>query len=338
MKRLVAAVAVLLMIILQLPAAVADYSAADSPYQSYAYSGRFYDMFANPAALPMVEVPPGIFALSVSATDNWDASQLGKSRMSFIQDQQWKVDATFISKYVALTATFGSEFDRSSPESTQYDIYSSLRIELDAAYAFPHFSIGARVTGGNQMVRRDKTIDHITDVFVNAWFSPFDRDAGSEFFDLGVGAILEFSPFSAGVYVGKLLTLKYGNLYLGWDTLAESTSVSVALEGGRYTKDGDLMLVRPRASVSLTGLVESATRKIEFEGDITFQFLPGADLTIAASYLEFRHEWFSFNIENGYVSFMIRGGADGFYGSVGVVFNASDFSRFSPSISFSYIS
>ena len=319
MKRLVAAVAVLLMIILQLPAAVADYSAADSPYQSYAYSGRFYDMFANPAALPMVEVPPGIFALSVSATDNWDASQLGKSRMSFIQDQQWKVDATFISKYVALTATFGSEFDRSSPESTQYDIYSSLRIELDAAYAFPHFSIGARVTGGNQMVRRDKTIDHITDVFVNAWFSPFDRDAGSEFFDLGVGAILEFSPFSAGVYVGKLLTLKYGNLYLGWDTLAESTSVSVALEGGRYTKDGDLMLVRPRASVSL-------------------QFLPGADLTIAASYLEFRHEWFSFNTENGYVSFMIRGGADGFYGSVGVVFNASDFSRFSPSISFSYIS
>ena len=337
MRRL-AAIAIAILMLIPLSAAVDDRYAMDSPYQSVAYSGRFYDMFANPAALPMMEVEPGLIAITVTGSDSWKASDFGSGRMSFMQDQLWSIDATFISKYIALTASFGSEFDRLSASDPRYDIYSSLKIELNAAYAFPHFSIGARVSGGNQMVRRDKTIDNFTDIFRNAWFSPFDRDPGSEFFDLGVGAILEFSPFSAGVYVGKLLTLKYGNLYLGWDTLAESTSVSLALEGGRYTKDGDLMLVRPRASVSLTGLVESATRKIEFEGDITFQFLPGADLTIAASYLEFRHEWFSFNTENGYVSFMIRGGADGFYGSVGVVFNASDFSRFSPSISFSYIS
>ena len=167
MKRL-KAIAVAILIILPLSAAVDDRYAMDSPYQSVAYSGRFYDMFANPAALPMMEVEPGLFALTVSASDSWNAADFGKGTMSFIQDQLWSIDATFISKYIALTASFGSEFDRVSPSSSNYDIYSSLKIELDAAYAFPHFSIGARISGGNQMVRRDKTMDNIGDVFVNA--------------------------------------------------------------------------------------------------------------------------------------------------------------------------
>ena len=337
MKRL-KAIAVAILIILPLSAAVDDRYAMDSPYQSVAYSGRFYDMFANPAALPMMEVEPGLFALTVSASDSWNAADFGKGTMSFIQDQLWSIDATFISKYIALTASFGSEFDRVSPSSSNYDIYSSLKIELDAAYAFPHFSIGERISGGNQMVRRDKTMDNIGDVFVNAWLSPFDRDPGSEFFDLGIGAILELSPVSAGIYVGKLLTLKNNNLYLGWDTLAESTTVSLALEGGRFTREGDLMLVRPRLSFSITGLVDGSTRKIEAEGDITFQFLPDTDLTIALSYRELHHEWFSFNADNGYVSFVIRGGSSGFYGTIGLVFRATDFSSMSPTISFSYIS
>ena len=337
MRRL-AAIAIAILMLIPLSAAVDDRYAMDSPYQSVAYSGRFYDMFANPAALPMMEVEPGLIAITVTGSDSWRASDLGSGRMSFMQDQLWSIEATFISKYIALTASFGSEFDRLSASDPRYDIYSSLKIELNAAYAFPHFSIGARVSGGNQMVRRDKTIDNFTDIFRNAWFSPFDRDPGSEFFDLGVGAILEFSPFSAGVYVGKLLTLRNSNIYLGWDTLAESTTISMALEGGRFTKAGDLMLVRPRVSFSLTGLIDASTRKIEAEGDITFQFLPDADFTIAISYLELHHDWFHFNADNGYVSIVLRGGADGFYGTLGVVFRATDFTSFSPTISFSYIS
>ena len=70
----------------------------------------------------------------------------------------------------------------------------------------------------------------------------------------------------------------------------------------------------------------------------SFQFLPDADFTIAISYLELHHDWFHFNADNGYVSIVLRGGADGFYGTLGVVFRATDFTSFSPTISFSYIS
>ena len=315
------------------------YSEASSydPMSAASYYGSFYDVFSNPAALPCLETETGNLSLSLMLSDDWDAGAMAGERMPLLQQQDWDIRASFIARNIALSAFFGTEFARTGADPV-YDIYSTLKIQVDVAYAFPHISFGARVTGGNRMIRSERTVDSFTDIFANAWFSPFKRDAGSEFFDLGVGAILEFSPFSAGVYVGKLLTLRNSNIYLGWDTLAESTTISMALEGGRFTKAGDLMLVRPRVSFSLTGLIDASTRKIEAEGDITFQFLPDADFTIAISYLELHHDWFHFNAANGYVSIVLRGGADGFYGTLGVVFRATDFTSFSPTISFSYIS
>ena len=339
MKRLVAILLSALCMLFNLPAfSVTDENPLDSPLSSVSYSGRFSDVFSNPAALPLIETETGPFAFSLSGADSLDSSLFGSDPMPLLQNQKWNMQASFIARYVALTAFFGTEFERLRPDDLQYDIHSSLHIEVDMAYAVPHLSMGLRVSGGNKMIRQNRTIDSFPLILANAWFSPFKRDAGSEFFDLGVGAILEFSPFSAGVYVGKLLTLRNSNIYLGWDTLAESTTISMALEGGRFTKAGDLMLVRPRASFSLTGLIDASTRKIEAEGDITFQFLPDADFTIAISYLELHHDWFHFNADNGYVSIVLRGGADGFYGTLGVVFRATDFTSFSPTISFSYIS
>ena len=337
MRKCLAMIAAMLVSSLLYAAAV-NYSALESPLSSAAYSGRFYDIFSNPAALPVMETQPGVIAIRTNMTDTFSPQGHGHP-MSAVQDQRWTVDATFISKYVSLTAYYGIEYDRQSVDNPIYDIYSSLKIELNAAYAVPYFSFGVRISGGNQMVRRNRDVANFWDYVSNAWFSPFERDAGSEFFDLGVGAILDVSPFSLGVYIGKLLTLSDdGQLYFGGDVIAESTTISAALEGPRYTRGGDLMLVRPRASFSLTGLVDASTRSIEFACDLTFQFLPDADLTVGVSYLEKKHEWVQFNPSNATVNFMIRGGARGFYGILGVSFVANDFSVFSPMIGFSWIS
>ena len=336
MKRCLATIAAILLSAV-LSAAAVDYNAIDSPLQSAAYSGRFYDIFSNPAALPLMEVQPGMIAVRTNIRDSFTPSDFGYG-FSGVQDQMWTVDATFISKYISLTAYYGLEYDRLYRENPIYDVYSSLKVELNAAYAVPYFSFGIRISGGNQMVRRDKDINNFGDYITNGWFTPFERDTGSEFFNLGLGAILDVSPFSLGVYIGKILTLSNGQLYIGGDAIAESTTISAALEGPRYTSRGDLMLVRPRASFSLTGLVEAFTRSIEFECDITFQFLPDADLTIGVSYLERQHEWVTFNPENATVNFMMRGGAKGFYGIIGVSFKATDFTSFAPMIGFSWIS
>ena len=69
-----------------------------------------------------------------------------------------------------------------------------------------------------------------------------------------------------------------------------------------------------------------------------FVIFGDADLTVGVSYLEKKHEWVQFNPSNATVNFMIRGGARGFYGIIGVSFVANDFSVFSPVIGFSWIS
>ena len=322
-----------------LPAfSVTDENPLDSPLNSVSYTGRFSDVFSNPAALGLMETDPGLFALSLSLADSLSGKLFGSDPMPLLQNQKWNLQASFIARYVALTAYYGNEFNRIEGEGSRYDIHSSLRIEVDMAYAFPHFSIGARVSGGNRMIREDKVIDSLDDIFTNAWFSPYERESGSEFFNVGVGAIAYWGPVTGGIYVGEVLTLRDGNIYFGWDALSESTTLSLSVGAGRYTKSGDLRFFRPRCSISMTGLVEDATRSIEAEGEITFQFLPEASVSLAVSYVEQHHTMLAFRPENGFVSIFVRGEGAGFSGIIGFTFKATDFSSFAPSLIFSYVS
>ena len=323
-----------------LPAySVTDENPIDSPLSAVSYTGRFADVFANPAALPLMEIEPGPFAISLNLSDDLDSSLFGNTVMPLLQNQKWSIGASFIARYVALTAFFGNEFEKTGDvSSSSYDIHSSLRIEVDMAYSIPHFSIGLRVSGGNKMIRRDKVIDSIDKIFANAWFSPYERESGSESFDVGTGAIVSFGPFSGGVYIGELLTLRNEEIYIGWDAISESTTLSVSLGANRYTKDGDLRFFRPRCALSMTGLVNEDTRTVEAEAEITFQLLPESSVTFAFSYLERNHSIFAFDISNGYFNFFLRGEGNGFSGTIGVTFKADDFSRFAPMFGFSYVS
>ena len=238
MKRCLATIAAILLSAV-LSAAAVDYNAIDSPLQSAAYSGRFYDIFSNPAALPLMEVQPGMIAVRTNIRDSFTPSDFGYG-FSGVQDQMWTVDATFISKYISLTAYYGLEYDRLYRENPIYDVYSSLKVELNAAYAVPYFSFGIRISGGNQMVRRDKDINNFGDYITNGWFTPFERDTGSEFFNLGLGVkgaaiATVFSQTVSCVFaIGFLcsrnvpLRLRFSDMRLGrrrtWKIIALGTS------------------------------------------------------------------------------------------------------------------
>ena len=339
MKRLALVLIALFTLTVSLPAfTITDENPLDSPLISASYTGRFSDVFANPAALALMEIEPGPFAISLSWTDGLKASDFGSDPMPLLQNQKWNIEASFIARYVALTAFFGTEFERIDEDSPVYDVHSALRIEVDMAYSVPHLSIGMRVSGGNKMIRENQTISNVGSVFTNALFSPFERESGSESFDVGVGAILTFGPVSGGIYVEELLTLRDEDIYIGWDSLAESTTLSLSLGAGRFTESGDLRFFRPRCSVSMTGLIEDDTRSVEAEAELTFQLLPETSFTLAVSYLEKSHTLFSFNPDNAFVNIFLRGEGSGFSGTFGLTFKATDFSSFSPAIIFSYVS
>ena len=82
----------------------------------------------------------------------------------------------------------------------------------------------------------------------------------------------------------------------------------------------------------------SSKRSIEAEAELTFQFLPDASFSLAASYLEFRHSLFRFDTDNAFLNIAARGDWSGFSVTLGVSFRVSEWSDFAPSIIFSYIS
>ena len=345
MKRLIPA-AILIFVLSLFPAA-ADSGASElsplanpqaSPLSSVSGFGRFSDVFANPAALVMMETDTGPFALTLGISDLYSAGEFSSDRLPFVQNQLWNMGLSFIADHIALSAFFGTEFMRQDQDRTLFDIRSSLRIELDMAYSIPHFSFGMRISGGNSMLRGSKKMTGITDIFANAWFSPFERERDSQFFDVGVGAILTFGPFSGGIYSGSIVTLRDENIYLGWDAIAESTSLSLSVSADRFLPSGDLRFFRPGLSLSMTGLTDAESRSIEAEAELTFQFLPDASFSLAASYLEFRHSLFRFDTDNAFLNIAARGDWSGFSVTLGVSFRVSEWSDFAPSIIFSYIS
>ena len=71
-----------------LPAfSVTDENPLDSPLSSVSYSGRFSDVFSNPAALPLIETETGPFAFSLSGADSLDSSLFGSDPMPLLQNQ-----------------------------------------------------------------------------------------------------------------------------------------------------------------------------------------------------------------------------------------------------------
>ena len=335
-RRLITSLILLMLAVPAVFASLYSRSSLYDPMASVSYYGTFSDVFSNPASLPLLETDTGALALSFTFSDDWDFRDMKGERMPFLQDQAWETSASFIARNVALTASFGTEFVRQERDPV-YNIYSSLRIQLDVAYAFPHISFGARIAGGNRMVRSEETIGNVMGMVTNAWFSPFKRDAGSESFDLGIGALFSYGIFSAGVYIEELMTLSdEGEIYMGWDAIGRSTTLSVALTASRFLPSDDLRFLRPRASFSITGL--SGSSVIEGEVELRLQFLPDADLSIALSYLEMEHSFFRFRPENGFVSFFVRGGYAGFSGKLGLMFKADDAAVITPVIGFSYVS
>lgn len=307
-----------------------------SPLNSMAYSGRFYDYLANPAALPLVERSYGTLSAKVEISDDYTGLSSGET-LSGVENQAWDTSVSFTTHNLSFTGTVGSQFVRNSEEAN-FNVYSKMQLQLDVAYSWRWFSIGMRIYGGNSMVRRDRDLDNVNDMFINAWFSPFESNTGSDEFDLGAGALFTLKPFSAGIYFGKIMTMTDGgDLYMGSDTISANSTVSLAMEANRYTKEGELLFIRPRLSISFTGLTGDVTRYIDLKGDLTFQFLPNADLTLAVSYLEEDYSLFSLDVNDGYFSFALRGGYSHVYAQVVMRFKSNDWSQFAPSVAISYI-
>lgn len=308
-----------------------------SPFRSASYYGEFFDLFTNPAALPLIEDNQGSFMLSMNLSDNLPFSSFSNP-VGYINEQIDEMTLSFVGRNIALTANIGTSFanKRIDRDRAFFDIYSNMDIEIDWGFSFPYVSFGLSIEGGNSLIRSDKPIDDVFDAIANALFSPFDRNSGSERFSLGAGVLIYFDNFSIGLNIEDILTLNERNeISSTWRRIGQTSDLSFSAKGDKFTKNGDLQFLLPRVSLSFSEFLDDKYT-FSVKGDLTLQFLPDANVSLGVGYREYNHSLFSFDSNNGIFDAYIKGSFNSMSITLGASFDCDSWSNIAPVIGFSY--
>lgn len=311
-----------------------------SPFSSVAYHSIESDSFVNPAALPLVE-GDNTFLMGLYLTDTLDGDVFRLEQMGYLQNQIQELRFAFLSKYISLSTLFGTSFaDRhfeGGSISPYFDIYSNVDISLDVGYAFPYFSIGLNIRGGNSMVRDGKVVRNFSDIFKNAWFSAFDVAHNSERFGLGSGLLFYSDNFALGCNIENILNLEDGKIHSSWENIGSSTTLSIAVNANRFNKKGDLNLLYAKGSFSYKGFKNKPeVDYLTISGTLSFQFLPRATLSLGIGYSEKDHTFFNFDGKRGELSFNIKGEYEMIELDLGVRVDTNSWNMVSPTICLTY--
>lgn len=287
MKRCLNIVLLLVLALSSLSAAVEMGGFFSNP----ASNGSYEDIFSNPAALPLRDSDGRDFLIGTRFRDDYHRQPFDvKSPYRFLQSPVSDVVLSFSGRTMAFTAVFENSLDRSAypaGESTA-NLYSTTHFQLDLGYSLWRFSGGVRISGGNLLERAEKQIVNLFDYIQNSFFTKFDNYDGGEYFKLGVGLMYADDYLSAGFYADRVLYLNdSGSASSSLDEFLSSLSLGIKAVAPRYTSAGELLLIRPSASLSF-GNIMSEESSITLAGGLTFQLLPDSDLDIVFGYSDYR--------------------------------------------------
>lgn len=297
--------------------------------------GSFNDIFINPASLPLLSQSTE-YQVSYGLGESYDTSLWGKENMSHMQNLSSELQGTVVSGPVALSAKVSSLLDNRILRDdgfAHYDIYSSFDVELALAYSFfSHFSIGARLGGGNSVARLSKKMTGILSAVGNAWFSPYEKMNGSERFNVNIGTLVYTDNFTFGLVFDDLFQSSTSSNFL--DRFLSSTTVSFSYKGNAFNSDGDLNYLLPRVSVDLRGVgFNKGARSVVVAADLTLQFLKDVLLDMGVKYA---YMVSAEDARTGAVTATVSGTYGDFSLLLNLVFLQNTKENFRPSLVFTY--
>lgn len=288
MKRCLTVVLILTLAILSASASVDMRSAFSTP----ADNGSYEAVFSNPAALPWRNQDGKDFLIGVRYRDDYSKSLFASdSPYRFLQSVVSDVTLSFSGRTMAFTAVFENSLDRTGYQDKpgHVDLFSTTYFQLDMGYSLWRFSGGIRVSGGNMLIRQDRSVVNIFDYLQNSFLTKFENYDGGEFFSVGIGLQYRDEIFSLGFYSDRVLYLnESGSATSSLDGFLSSLSIGAKATAHRFTGNGELLLIRPSASVLFSDIAGEDSR-VALSASLIFQLLPDADLTLSAGYMDTRN-------------------------------------------------
>lgn len=259
---------------------------------SVARAGRLVDVFANPASLPFRSASEGSFLVSLAYSDESDGSLYSSGEpLPFFQSTESSLTLSFGGRNAMFTLAVGHDLeDRtwSAQEGLFYDMYFRMHFQLDLAYSFGPFSFGARFKGGSSLTRSDRPVSSPLDYVTNLYFSQFYENAGSEYFQFGLGLMWYDDWFTIGLYSDRVMGTNDGQVVFSLDSITDTLSLGIRGYLPRFTDEGELRLLRPSLSLQF-GDMTGQRSYILVGAQMTFQLLPQTNVSLEASWISYRN-------------------------------------------------
>ncbi len=286
-------------------------------------SGPHASMFANPAAL--------YFRGKEHDTSFYVSAEYGDSVVpwairtgqpcAFLQSPVFGLDLSFSGRNLALTIQLDNQLENRTPGvgSATYNAYYHSLIQIDFAFGFRNFGVGAFIRGGNRSVRENITISNdnsFLDYMTQTLLERYSAVEGSEFFNIGLGLQLNYSWVSMGVCTETLVASRGADsIVFSGSGIFETLTCGMSFKTPTYTRDNQLSMVVLEAACDFYHLGDDETRAVHLGAELMFQLLPNWSVFVRTGYVETKpalNQIFMFSADNARQTFGLGATLDKF--------------------------
>lgn len=289
-------------------------------------SGSHAAIFANPAALFFrgQEHDTSFYVAAAYGDDivPWDISK--GLPCAFLQQPLLSLDLSFSGRNLALTIRIDNQLKAEAARvqgtpTVPYSAYYNSLIQLDVAFGYKTFGIGAFLRGGNQSIRENITIsnsntflDYVTQTLLER-YSPVED---SESFSVGLGMQLNYSWISMGVCTETLLTSQGAtSAVFSGSSILDTLTCGISFKTPTYTRDNQLSLFVFEGACDFYHLGDNETRAVHIGIEAMFQLLPNWSISLRTGFIETKPElnkMFAFSVDNACQTFGLGATMDKF--------------------------
>lgn len=248
-----------------------------------ATSGEYASMFANPASL--TASTEGFYLQGYYG----DYAQSG---LPLVYLPNSGLVASFCGTNLAFSADFRNNLsDRvAGTDGDTYKAINTTRLQLDLAYTFHWFSIGASVRATTYMGRSPVSLGNgqrLFDYMVESLFKRYDQNSGASEFSAGLGILLDYDWLKVALVSSKFASVTTdGAMAFSLNELYKSLGVGCTFSTPVFNKEGELNLMRLLVSGELVDMGDSEKSKANVGLLLRFQFLPDYQMELRTGYTE----------------------------------------------------
>lgn len=286
-------------------------------------SGSHSAMFVNPAALYFRgKEHDTSFYVSAGYGDGIVPFAVSTGQpCAFLQSPVLGLDLSFSGRNLALTIKLDNQLENRTPSasSAAYNAYYYSLIQLDLAFGYRNFAVGAFLRGGNRSVRENIAIssdnsflDYVTQVL----FERYAPVEGSEFFNIGLGLQLNYGWVSMGVCTETLVAARGAeSVVFSGSGIFETLTCGMSFRTPTYTRDNQLSMVVLEGACDFYHLGDDTTRAVHLGVEMMFQLLPDWAVCLRTGYVETKPklaQMFTFSADNARQTFGLGATLDKF--------------------------